>query len=1627
MEIKLGVDGTSTLRWLHLTDLHIGHKKESQRTAIASLVQAVERFAGDQPFDLVLLTGDLAYSGKREEYDAFEASVLVPLKALPQFRDVVFVAVPGNHDLQCEVGIPPSWSNLGPARQEAFFNLDEKGRGIRHSRALAFSEYQAFCSRCGIISVDPTTAPAQLDFFVKGDRRYAIVGVVTAFFCDKEVKDHRKAPAPVHPIRTLLQSTAADDIRLVLGHHPYGWFTNDSESKHHSLLVSSQALYLHGHEHSVRSIFGGRGLASLGLGAAYQAPQDNQDSSFYRNSFAICELEDALHVRFISWDGEFGEWRPDLQVPGDFVDRSDRLSEGFRLPMFTTRISDQATKTQSALSLAVKGEMHFEQCLWLTENDSKRWISILLAIGEIRGNVEVFSSATTNLPGGHLQFRIRDQNSKYLVRAISARGDILNYEQLQTINTELDKLDYDAVIVVTLGTLSQEARTLAAQLQARKSFTVLERKDLAPRLLRTFTPELSRAISEVDPATNSGSLLVTNEGTGLLLQDRTSGAWFRILSERGSLVPEADALVVRVRDELPRLRGIPYDAKGWEQQSLVQLPLPPIFDRNEYLDRCRSYFDDVKYAPLAALGFKFRHASLSEVYVAPSANVSGSSYSEMSLNRAVSEFLDSLQIPSTQRDQLESQLRSTYGLDRTAEVGAARQLYQRFNNVVVVGDPGSGKTCFVKHEILAYCEPPREDSSWYMHHLPVHVALAEAATLLTDGADLLEVCSIVSARRGIALPKSVLEEFVTEGRVAFFFDGLDEVGLIDKRIALVAEINSLLELYGNRGNRVVLTSRPAAVQPVDVPESLTYLRLKGLTEDEIRVLAARVLTVRLGEYEDSTLSQDELGIVDKLIEDTKSSPGIARIARNPLLLTLLVLIYANTGALSARRHLIYTQAIKTLVSVRGRQTREQQISEADLRVRLGALAVGIFRQEVPEIPKRSEVARILAPTLPTAATSTPGAVDAFLQEVAEATGLLSIHPQASGRSDDLITFMHYSFLEYYAAAGVLSQDPIAVLTGVAGDPRWREVVTLLFGVLSEQGDVTPALRAVLTESNSAEAITKYKLLLAIESASECDVPPEAAQELLSKAIYEAVSVGAGRFSADLRADIASALEHFLQGPGARIEAALLRGLADEDALVVAAFADLIARLPPSVRVSDAIVGRMDELALKMVSPVARCSLLYAIECRPELRTELAKGLITTALSRSLVEKHAALKVVGRVPEYAKAAEERIIALLDDPNGLVAATAAHCLLVNTLHGDKWLTRDAVKDKVLTKLTQSDRDVSVSLDSVTLDRGIAESMLGSDNAGEAELAIRYLPLIKGHDQFIHRTLVGKLRSNAPTRHKAAALDSLRQAPGAISLITIADTDLICELLDSPERNLRIATVRLLGEMPDDEQVVRSLQDRFAKLSGTFSRDDEGAEIAKALASHVRRSSRLRADVLRLIVEALPLDPDKGFGNSQEQNRLSALLLVCESIGGSAAPQIAQRLLSIAQSFKTPKSLRKYALRVFGRVAEPTPDVVETLITLLKRNDSRINDAVYAATLFFVGHCRSRVEYVRRVYASLAALRDQLCVVWRRETAAAQESIDPAGPRAIRQALVELEALMISFQQFAGRRTVRQGQLH
>ena len=91
------------IRWLHISDLHLHESNDSlQKTVLAAMLSDItKRHKDGLTFDFVLVTGDLAFSGKISEYELVKEFFNQLSSAVGLSRNMIF-CVPGNHDIDRE-------------------------------------------------------------------------------------------------------------------------------------------------------------------------------------------------------------------------------------------------------------------------------------------------------------------------------------------------------------------------------------------------------------------------------------------------------------------------------------------------------------------------------------------------------------------------------------------------------------------------------------------------------------------------------------------------------------------------------------------------------------------------------------------------------------------------------------------------------------------------------------------------------------------------------------------------------------------------------------------------------------------------------------------------------------------------------------------------------------------------------------------------------------------------------------------------------------------------------------------------------------------------------------------------------------------------------------------------------------------------------------------------------------------------------------------------------------------------------------------------------------------------------------------------------------------------------------
>ena len=287
-------------------------------------------------------------------------------------------------------------------------------------------------------------------------------------------------------------------------------------------------------------------------------------------------------------------------------------------------------------------------------------------------------------------------------------------------------------------------------------------------------------------------------------------------------------------------------------------------------------------------------------------------------------------------------------------------------------------------------------------------------------------------------------------------------------------------------------------------------------------------------------------------------------------------------------------------------------------------------------------------------------------------------------SEDVVSFMHHSFLEYYAAVGFLARDFDTEIQTLAKNPQWRDVITLMSGLLSEHENISQFLANIVQYNDEAEKVTNERLRLAFDCGLECETPPLETQKMLANRLCASLTQGALRHSEQLRQSLASLLDRLVSSAGAEVfKPPLLRGMKHDDPVIAAAFIDFVGRLKESELFDRSLVECFEQAFSARTDTVIRTACAGALMRRPEFRTELASRNIGSCLKGNLIEKHAAVKAIESNPGLARSFIAELNELLDDKSQLVSSSAAHCILVAGLSQEQVEAKEIVVRKAVAK--------------------------------------------------------------------------------------------------------------------------------------------------------------------------------------------------------------------------------------------------------------------------------------------------------------------------------------------------------
>jgi formylglycine-generating enzyme required for sulfatase activity len=411
-----------------------------------------------------------------------------------------------------------------------------------------------------------------------------------------------------------------------------------------------------------------------------------------------------------------------------------------------------------------------------------------------------------------------------------------------------------------------------------------------------------------------------------------------------------------------------------------------------------------------------------------------------------------------------------------------------YRRLVILGDPGSGKTTFVnfvtlclahacldpEHTMLERLNVPGVDgqraSTWRFGALvPIRVDLREFAQGIPGDAKT-GTCELIWQHVAQQLDTQnlqglapLLKEKLCEGKCLVLFDGLDEVSETDKRRLVREAVNDFADTYTE--SRFIVTCR--VLSYTDQAWQLTgfpAVTLAPLSEESIHTFIENWYQTLAG-----------LNLIEKRHADVKmeelrtAASDLLDLAANPMLLTVMALVHTYKGTLPRERARLYNECVDLLLwnwqrrKHKGSETWSLGILE-ELETREERLVNGLcevaFRAHEkqgtgkgPANISESDVIGILRHYL----DEDWGKAQRFCTYVEKEAGLL-IGKGEDSSGERMYAFPHRGFQEFLAGRHLVSgwnfSRRVAELTA-QGD-AWHEVLLLAVGhLVFNQQEIVP--------------------------------------------------------------------------------------------------------------------------------------------------------------------------------------------------------------------------------------------------------------------------------------------------------------------------------------------------------------------------------------------------------------------------------------------------------------------------------------------------------------------------------------------------------------------------------------------
>lgn len=357
--------------------------------------------------------------------------------------------------------------------------------------------------------------------------------------------------------------------------------------------------------------------------------------------------------------------------------------------------------------------------------------------------------------------------------------------------------------------------------------------------------------------------------------------------------------------------------------------------------------------------------------------------------------------------------------ERSIEQRCSTDVLTQYLRTVVLGDPGGGKSTLSARLACTIAGPARDGSD---ERVPFLVVMREYAQRFERDqmtiARYLE--ATVRARYQLEPPAECIDFLLLNGRAVVIMDGLDELLDTSLRRRVTDAVEAFAHAYPT--TTMLVTSRRIGYDqaPLD-PALFATLMLQDFDDDRVAAYTSKWFEL------DRSLPP----AVREQLRDGFLREGsyVADLRRNPLMLSLMCVLYRGEGYIPRNRVDVYERCASLLFERWDRQ-RGIQVPlpfEQHVRPALWALALWMYAEtgQRSAVTERELVRRVMQFLLDKRFEDPDEAEAAARAFVAYCRGRAWVLTEvgATGDGEPLFAFTHRTFLEFFAANQLVRTNP----------------------------------------------------------------------------------------------------------------------------------------------------------------------------------------------------------------------------------------------------------------------------------------------------------------------------------------------------------------------------------------------------------------------------------------------------------------------------------------------------------------------------------------------------------------------------------------------------------------------------